>query len=76
MGCSNCTFEPEPFKSWGYLESPHPNWPCKHSYGNCRYCDSCSAWWHRPDMEEETDEGGIVRLDCPDCTSTTEAMEE
>ncbi len=69
MGCPSCSFVPEPFQAWGFLDDAMPSWPCAHSYGNCRYCDSCSAYWYRPDMEKETDEGRIKREMCPECTS-------
>ncbi len=76
MGCKDCGFVPEPFKEWGFLSDSNPRWSCAHSGGNCRYCDSCSAWWHRTDMEKETDEGRIKREECPECTAINEAFNE
>lgn len=67
MACADCGFIPEPFKDWGYLLTPHPRWDCDHAGQLCRYCDSCSAWWHRPGMDADHDEGEILHADCPEC---------
>ena len=76
MACADCGFLAEPFKDWGYLSDANPRWPCDHSATRCRYCDSCSAWWHRPDMEKESDEGAILRVDCPACVEADAALLE
>lgn len=75
MSCPNCGFVAEPFKKWGYLDGP-VHWDyCEH-YLAARDCRSCSQLWWKPDFEYAWDEGGCPRVDCPDCLSTIEAMEE
>ena len=69
MSCADCGFVPEPFQAWGFLLDANPVWSCDHSGTKCRYCDSCSAYWHRPDMEEDDSDGQIKREDCPDCVA-------
>lgn len=74
MSCRDCGFIPEPFKEWGFLDQPRPRWECDHSGLRCRFCNSCSAWWHRLDIEADHDEGDILHADCPECVEADAAL--